>query len=107
MNTTARTIHNTHTEIVKKIGGKKIKKFTSFRSEYIDFEDALMDIDENVVMLKNSNALCFCTYDIRKGETLLKTDVSTLTYLEFQQVSPNKFIIICNDGLYWKFEIEL
>lgn len=107
MNMTTQTIHNTYIEIVKKIGGKRIKKLTSARSENIDFRDAIIDIDEDVVMLKNSNALCFCTYDSRKRETLLKTDISALNYLEFQQVSPNRFLIICNDGLYWKFDIEL
>ena len=97
-------------KILREISGhKKIKKFR-FYSAFIDTpsKNKVEFEEDNVTLLKNSRALCFCKWD---ECTISETKVNDIEKIIFNKVyddGKSKYFVICikeNSGFYWKYEI--
>ena len=108
MNKTTVELQNTFNEIVKKIGGKRIKKCTYAVSSSSSFDNLkICTFDEDIMLLKNSDAIRFATYKLKDRKLLDEIYLSEIIDLNYQEISPTRFIISGFDNLFWKYTIEI
>lgn len=101
-----REVNDTLINIIKSIGGKKIKKFAfTCRGINGDYNNAYEE--ENVILLKKANRLVFTTYNLMNRSTVFSTDDSNIKELHFRTIDSNNYEITLFDGLYWNIRVTL
>ena len=99
--------YETWNEVVRKIGGKRIKRISMSccdnDSEYNE------EIFENVILLKNSKYITLCTYRLNGRKLIDLTKLDEVVDLCFEYIYPDMYTMSYKelDGLFWKCIIEL
>ena len=117
MNHQTKQIPEIWASIVKKIGGKHIKKFTmtcstdeNIKEEHFSNPyDVMTDIVEDVILLKRSDTMEFCTYNLRDRSSIFDAEICNIEKLYFKEYSPKQYVIsiVESNNLSWILEIEM
>ena len=107
MNKTVMDVQSKWLEIVRKLGGKHIKKLTSTIDSLINRDDKIVDTYEDVMILKDSKHISICTYHLKNRDIIMNVDISNITELMFEKLSANKYLVAFNDGFFTRLDIEL
>ena len=111
MNMKDNNIIEVHNAVVKEFGGKKIKSICTTCNVNGNFANPNLtkDIYKNVILLKNSTALVFCTHDLDTRETLWETSVDNIeSYFYYKDTEKRHFICLEEKvGFFWAICIEL
>lgn len=98
--------------IIKSIAGQQLRKLTisiTAENDFANIKNLTKITFQNVILLKNSKNLIFCTYNLQNRQTIFNTpllDIESIYY--FSGNSPKQYVIVLSDssGLGWLFNIE-
>lgn len=104
-------------DIVKEIGGKRIRKLTitsdlkenvSDDGNFINLDSPVISIFEDAILLKDDN-INFYTYKINDRCEIFIADMDSIEWLNITKISPKQYRLSILEyiGLYWTLEIEL
>lgn len=105
--------NETWNEVVRKIGGKRIKRISMSccdnDSECDNDNKYNEEVFDNVILLKKSKYIALCTYRLNGRKLIDRIPIDKIIDLCFECVYPDMYAISYNelDGLFWKYIIKL